>query len=76
MDNNIQDTSGNHLDKSTEQVATNYTSQNKSVSRTNPWGIFVLASTFLLIFIATYLFFYLDTDFANFREERIPFLLP
>lgn len=71
MNNNTQDTSGNHLDKSTEQVATNYTSQNKSVSRTNPWGIFVLASTFLLIFIATYLFFYLDTDFANFREERI-----
>lgn len=71
MNNNTQDTSGNHLDKSTEQVATNYTSQNKSVSRTNPWGIFVLASTFLLIFIATYLFFYLDTDFANFREERM-----
>lgn len=71
MNNNTQDTSGNHLDKSTEQVATNYTNQNKSVSRTNPWGIFVLASTFLLIFIATYLFFYLDTDFANFREERM-----
>ncbi|WP_271393988.1 glycosyltransferase [Aequorivita sinensis] len=71
MNNNTQDTSGNHLDKSTEQVATIYTSQNKSVSRTNPWRIFVLASTFLLIFIATYLFFYLDTDFANFREERM-----
>ncbi|WP_313113944.1 glycosyltransferase [Aequorivita sediminis] len=71
MNNNTQDTSGNHLDKSTEQIATNFKSQNKSVSRTNPWGVFVLASTFLLIFIATYLFFYLDTDFANFREERM-----
>lgn len=37
----------------------------------NPWGIFVLASSFLLMLIATYLFFYLDTDFANFREERL-----
>ncbi len=39
--------------------------------RTNPWGIFVLASTFVLMLAATYLFFYLDNDFAQFREERL-----
>ncbi|WP_157417851.1 glycosyltransferase [Aequorivita capsosiphonis] len=39
--------------------------------RSNPWGIFVLFSTFLLMIGATYLFFYLDTDFAAFREERL-----
>nr|WP_310992118.1 glycosyltransferase family 2 protein [Aequorivita sp. S2608]MDS1297759.1 glycosyltransferase family 2 protein [Aequorivita sp. S2608] len=39
--------------------------------RSNPWGIFVLASTFLLMIGATYLFFLLDNDFAAFREERL-----
>ncbi|MGO3181888.1 MAG: glycosyltransferase [Aequorivita sp.] len=39
--------------------------------RSNPWGIFVLVSTFLLMIGATYLFFLLDSDFAAFREERL-----
>lgn len=39
--------------------------------RTNPWAIFVLASTFLLLIGATYLFFYLDNDFSAFRAERL-----
>lgn len=42
-----------------------------TLKRTNPWGIFVLASTFILMLAATYLFFYLDNDFAQFREERL-----
>lgn len=42
-----------------------------TLKQTNPWGIFVLASTFLLMLAATYLFFYLDNDFAQFREERL-----
>ena len=37
----------------------------------NPWAIFVLASTFILLFGATYLFFFLDNDFSKFREERL-----
>lgn len=42
-----------------------------SKKQLNPWGIFVLASTFALLFGATYLFFYLDNDFSKFREERL-----
>lgn len=44
---------------------------NKSSKSPNPWGIFVLACTFLLMIGATYLFFLLDSDFAAFREERL-----
>ena len=39
--------------------------------QSNPLAIFVLACTFLLLFGATYLFFYLDNDFSRFREERL-----
>ena len=55
--------------------------QKKSNDKTNPWGIFVLASTFLLMLVASYLFFYLNNDFTAFRQERIdstwgyPFLI-
>lgn len=42
-----------------------------SKKQLNPWGMFVLASTFALLFGATYLFFYLDNDFSKFREERL-----
>ena len=47
------------------------TLQKKSRKKINPWAVFVLASTFLLLFGAAYLFFYLDTDFSKFREERL-----
>ena len=53
----------------------------RSKSDANPWGIFVLASTFLLMLVASYLFFYLNNDFTSFHEERInsswgyPFLI-
>lgn len=39
--------------------------------RSNPWGTFVLVSTFLLMLGATYLFFYLNNDFIQFRAERL-----
>ncbi len=37
----------------------------------NPWAIFVLGSTFLLMIVATYLFFALEDDFAQFHMERL-----
>ena len=44
----------------------------KPVKRSfNALSAFVLAGTFLLLFGAAYLFFYLDTDFSKFREERM-----
>lgn len=45
--------------------------QNTSKGSTNPWGIFVLVSTFLLMVVAAYLFFYLNSDFTAFHEERL-----
>ncbi len=39
--------------------------------QSNPWGLFVLITTFILLFGAAYLFFYLDNDFSKFREERM-----
>lgn len=39
--------------------------------KANPWGIFVLGSTFLLMIVATYWFFALENDFAQFRTERL-----
>lgn len=38
---------------------------------TNPWAIFVLGSSFLLMLLATYLFFNLQDDFIQFREDRL-----
>src|SRR5690554_3321434 len=37
----------------------------------NPWGIFVLGSTFLLMFVAAYLFFALEKDFTQFHTDRM-----
>lgn len=37
----------------------------------HPSKALILAGTFLLLFSAVYLFFYLDHDFSNFREERL-----
>lgn len=34
-------------------------------------NIGILTGTFMLLFGATYLFFYLDSDFSKFREERL-----
>ncbi|HZW78094.1 MAG TPA: glycosyltransferase family 2 protein [Flavobacteriaceae bacterium] len=46
--------------------------KNKSVKkRTNPWAIFVLGSSFLLMIVATYLFFLLKDDFTQFHEDRL-----
>ncbi len=55
--------------------------QNASKGKANPWGIFVLVSTFLLMVVAAYLFFYLNSDFTAFHDERLnstwgyPFLI-
>ncbi len=55
--------------------------EKSSKEKTNPWGIFVLGSCFVLMVLATYLFFYLNNDFTTFHEERLnstwgyPFLL-
>ena len=52
-----------------------------SKGHANPWGIFVLGSTFLLMIVAAYLFFYLNSDFTAFHDERLnsswgyPFLI-
>lgn len=37
----------------------------------NPWGIFVIASTFLLMIGAAYLFFALQDDFSQFHTDRL-----
>src|SRR5690554_3480130 len=47
------------------------TSKKQSKGKTNPWGVFVLGSTFLLMMVAAYLFFYLNSDFTSFHEERL-----
>ena len=61
--------------KKTKQLEEIETKINKiekpSKKLSNPWGIFVLVSTFLLMIGATYLFFLLDNDFSAFREERL-----
>lgn len=51
----------------TEQKQHNHTSKKTA----NPWGIFVLSSTFLLMIGAAYLFFALRNDFSEFHEERL-----
>ena len=45
--------------------------QKKVIKHSNPWTVFVLAGTFILLFGAAYLFFFLDNDFSKFREERL-----
>lgn len=42
-----------------------------SKDRSSLWGLFVLGSSFLLLFVATYLFFALSDDFAQFHNDRI-----
>lgn len=39
--------------------------------KTNPWGLFVLGSSFLLMIVATYLFFVLEDSFTQFQTERL-----
>lgn len=58
------------------------TKHRKSHKRTsNTWGLFVLASSFLLMIVATYLFFALQDDFTQFHSDRLnsawgrPFLI-
>ncbi len=74
-------TSENIMQQSAHDDADNKTNKQPNKGNTNPWGIFVLASTFLLMLVATYLFFFLNSDFAAFHEERInsnwgyPFLI-
>src|SRR5690625_264514 len=50
-----------------------YSLKIKTASRpaSSLWGIFVLVSTFILIFGAVYLFFTLQNDFSSFRAERL-----
>lgn len=43
----------------------------ESSKKANPWGIFVLGSSFLLMIVATYLFFALKDDFTQFHSERL-----
>ncbi len=52
-------------------ITKNISHQESSKKNTNPWGILVLASSFLLMLVATYLFFALENDFAKFRMERL-----
>lgn len=66
-------------DKSSTYTATN---AKKSLKKfTNPWGLFVLVSSFLLMIVASYLFFALQDDFSQFHESRLnsswgfPFLI-
>ena len=53
----------------------------KSKPSANPWGIFVLVCTFLLMIGASYFFFALHDDFTQFHMERVqsswgfPFLI-
>jgi hyaluronan synthase len=75
----IETQSKNSFEKNTEMLKVN---TDKRVKKsTNPWGIFVLVSTFLLMLCATGLFFYLENDFSDFRTERMnsswgyPFLI-
>lgn len=42
-----------------------------STKSINPWGVLVLASTFILMIGSGFLVFDLQQDFAQFREERI-----
>lgn len=58
------------------------TKQPKSIKKiANPWGLFVLVSSFLLMIVASYLFFALQDDFTHFHESRLnsswgfPFLI-
>ena len=43
----------------------------EKAKKANPWGIFVLGSSFLLMIVATYLFFALEADFAQFHTDRL-----
>lgn len=73
----------NKLEESLENESNDpiFTVSKPSKGKTNPWGIFVLASTFLLMMVAAYLFFYLNSDFEAFHDERLnsswgyPFLM-
>lgn len=60
------------IEEQLEEIETKINKIEKpSKKLSNPWGIFVLVSTFLLMIGATYLFFLLDNDFSAFREERL-----
>src|SRR5690625_6094 len=54
------------------EVKTNFQENVKTKKKvSNPWAIFVLGSSFLLMIIASYLFFNLQDDFMQFREDRL-----
>ncbi len=65
----------NNLSSKTFSQETADTPENKvyhePAKNANPWGIFVLVSSFLLMIVATYLFFALEKDFAQFHMERL-----
>lgn len=50
-----------------EKVEPNSTTKSKF----NPWALFVLGSSFLLMIVATYLFFVMKDDFSQFRQDRL-----
>lgn len=70
LDNLTLENSTNQSDFKNSDVDTP-TSKKQSKGKTNPWGVFVLGSTFLLMMVAAYLFFYLNSDFTSFHEERL-----
>lgn len=68
MDTNIPELSNSAMESSTYTA----TKKSKSVKKnTNPWGLFVLVSSFLLMIVASYLFFALQEDFSHFHESRL-----
>lgn len=54
------------------EVKTNFQENIKAKKKvSNPWALLVLGSSFLLMIIASYLFFNLQDDFMQFREDRL-----
>lgn len=72
IDQNITKSSEFKNIQQLEELESNINKVEKPLKkRSNPWGIFVLISTFLLMIGATYLFFLLENDFSAFRDERL-----
>ncbi len=69
--NNIlkkSDTRGRHTNANNSIFHEKMTSKNQI---TNPWGVVVLISTFLLMIGAAYLVYILQSDFSQFRLDRM-----
>lgn len=67
--NPVLNSKANQPKKSIAHGNTKGTKSNKR--STNPWGLFVLTSSFLLMIVAAYLFFALQDDFSQFHSDRL-----